>query len=69
MTDKQDVQSAEKIPGTIGLDVVTLKPLLIKWRQLNIGVPWSALIRRGVKRELLPIAGKRHQHLLKDFQA
>ena len=58
--EKQDAE----LPETIGIVTSGLEPLLLKWRQENQGVPWSALLRRGLKKELKDLAGKRYAHLL-----
>jgi hypothetical protein len=52
------------LPKVIGLKTAELAPLLIKWEKANKGVPWSELIRRGLKHELAKFAGKRHRDLV-----
>lgn len=61
---KNATDGATEIPKVIGASTVGLEPLLEKWRKEHLGVPWSVLIRRGLKKELAPLAGKRHAHLL-----
>ena len=62
-----DEVNNEQLPATIGMGTSELAPLLVKWRQRNRGVPWSELIRRGVKKELKELAGKRYAHLIGEF--
>lgn len=58
-----------KIPTVIGLKTTELAPILIRWKRANKGVPWSELIRRGLKHELAEVAGKRYAHLLNNIAA
>ena len=53
-----------EVPKVIGLKTNELFPLLQKWEQKNKGVSWSELLRRALKKELRPLAGKRYAHLV-----
>lgn len=57
------------VPRIIGVYTKDLRPLLSKWRHRNQGVPWSVLLRRGLRKELKPLAGKRLAHLVSDHAA
>jgi hypothetical protein len=52
------------LPGTIGIRTREFAPLLEKWRHQNRHVPWKVLLRRALKKELQPLAGKRYAHLV-----
>jgi hypothetical protein len=54
----------DKIPAVIAIRTESFTPLLAKWRDQHRGVPWSELLRRGLKKELREIAGKRLAHLV-----
>lgn len=53
-----------EIPEVIGIRTGEFTPLLQKWQAENKGVKWSELLRRGLKKELAPLAGKRYAALV-----
>ena len=66
MNDDVISNKERTLPETIGIVTNDLAPLLQKWRADNIGVPWSTLLRRALKKELKPYAGKRYAHLVSE---
>ncbi len=54
----------EDLPETVAIRTKEFAPLLLKWRENNRLVPWSCLLRAALKKELAPLAGKRHAHLV-----
>jgi len=56
------------MPVVISLRVLDheLEPLLEKWRRLNPGLPWSWMLNQALRGRspLVPLAGKRHAHLV-----
>ena len=56
----------ETLPTTIGIRTDEFAPLLAKWREQNPHAPWKLLLKRALKKELAPLAGKRHAHLVED---
>lgn len=52
------------IPQVISIRTDELAPLLAKWRNENKEVAWSRLLARALRKELAPLAGKRHAHLV-----
>lgn len=54
----------KKLPKTIGIKTSGLAPLIQKWADEHQSVPFSELLRRGLKKELQPYAGKRFAHLV-----
>jgi len=52
------------LPSAIGIRTDDLAPLLLKWRRRNPHVPWKILVTAALRRELAPLAGKRHAHLV-----
>lgn len=61
-------QSDQKLPAIIAIRTAGFEPLIQKWSEQNRGVPYSELLRRALKKELKPLAGKRHAHLVGDYQ-
>jgi len=57
-------EDEEKLPPTISIRTKELAPLLLKWRARNRRVPWSCLLGDALKKELAPLAGKRHRQLV-----
>lgn len=57
------------VPSVISLGTAELKPLLELWREKHPDVPWAVLIRRALKKELAPLAGKRLAHLVAERAA
>ena len=55
---------SNEIPSVIGIRTEEFAPLLEKWQSQNKGVKWSELLRRALKKELAPLAGKRHAHIV-----
>lgn len=53
-----------RVPEILGVRPGDLRPLLVKWRKCNPTMEWSELVRDALKRELAPLAGKRHAHLV-----
>ena len=62
--NEEGIKRKKVVPPMIGIGTGELEPLLEKWRADHCGVPWSELIRRGLKKELKPYAGKRYAHLV-----
>ena len=54
----------DKLPAVIAIRTEEFRPILEKWRDQHQGVPWSELLRRALKKELKPIAGKRFASLV-----
>lgn len=59
-------QENHEVPVVLSLRLSghELRPLIAKWRKRNKRVPWSALVEDALRRELAPLAGKRHAHLV-----
>lgn len=58
------VNAGPVVPRMIGTRTDELEPLLRRWRQRNCWVPWSELLKRALRKELAPLAGKRYAHLV-----
>lgn len=58
------MRTKTKVPSVIGFKTKGLAPLIERWAEENKGVPFSELIRRGLRKELQPLAGKRYSHLI-----
>lgn len=54
----------DKLPEVIGIRTKEFAPLLIQWKTRYKGKGWSEVLRRGLKKELAPFAGKRFAHLV-----
>jgi hypothetical protein len=50
----------------LGAKAQELAPLVKKWAKINCNVSFSILVRRGLKKELKPLAGKRYAHLVEN---
>lgn len=59
-----ELHRTPKVPSVISLRTDELAPLLSAWRKKNQDVAWSKLLRRALRKELAPLAGKRYAHLL-----
>jgi hypothetical protein len=59
----------DKVPSVIAIRTKGFAPLLLKWRRRNRRVPWRWLLDDALKRELRPLAGKRHAHLVNGRKA
>lgn len=59
-----DGTDTKNLPPTISIRTAEFAPLLDKWRARHECVPWSVLLRRALKKELAPYAGKRYAKLV-----
>ncbi len=60
MADKNEI----KVPAMLGVRTGDLAPLLAVWRRRNPYLNWTVLVKQALRRELAPLAGKRHAHLI-----
>ena len=54
----------DALPEVISIRTAEFAPLLKKWAKENREVPWSRLLARALRKELAPLAGKRHAHIV-----
>lgn len=57
-------EDTDSLPAVISVRTDEFKPLLKKWRAQNRRVAWSYLLKDALRKELAPLAGKRHAHLI-----
>jgi hypothetical protein len=57
------------VPEIINFRPGELAPLIERWMERNPEVPTTALIKRALRKELAPLAGKRLAHLVKTVAA
>lgn len=51
-------------PEILHARVSDLAPIIVRWMEKHPGVQITQLLRRALKKELQPYAGKRYAHLL-----
>ena len=61
---KRSYLKTSKSSSLVGARTGTLAPLVELWMKKNPGVNTSHLVRRALKKELAPLAGKRYAHLV-----
>ena len=52
------------VPEIINFRPGELAPLIERWMEKNPDVPTTVLMKRALRKELAPLAGRRYAHLL-----